>query len=173
MTWRTRARTATRLASSQAGNSRACSLEIRRTHWRECKPKSTAPIGERTRVRAIGPAKRSPRFSTSTSRTKCKKNAAKACLRLGLPQRLSKCCKNRAQQPEAVTVTWSLLATAWKERRFKMNWISDLPQSLSITAAQLRQDCCMSTCRSAVPLRKGGLLASPPSRRALPLCAAR
>jgi hypothetical protein len=39
-----------------------------------------------------------------------------------------------------------------------MNWISDLPQSLSITAAQLRHECCMSTCRSAVPLIKGGLL---------------
>ncbi len=39
-----------------------------------------------------------------------------------------------------------------------MNLISDLPQSLLITAAQLLHKCCMSTCRSAVPLRKGGLL---------------
>jgi hypothetical protein len=39
-----------------------------------------------------------------------------------------------------------------------MNRISDLPQFLSITAAQLLHDCGMSICRSAVPLRKGGLL---------------
>jgi len=37
-----------------------------------------------------------------------------------------------------------------------MNWNSKLPQSL--TPAQLRRNCCMSTCRSAVPLRKGELL---------------
>jgi hypothetical protein len=32
---------------------------------------------------------------------------------------------------------------------------SDLPQSLSITAAQLLHNCCMSTCRSSSPLKKG------------------
>jgi hypothetical protein len=41
-----------------------------------------------------------------------------------------------------------------------MNWNSKLPQSLSITAAQLRRNCCMSTCRSAVPLSKGGTAAA-------------
>ena len=51
--------------------------------------------------------------------------------------KLSKCCQNQAQRPEAVTATRWLLATAWKERPLKMNWISNLPQSLSITAAQL------------------------------------
>jgi hypothetical protein len=44
--------------------------------------------------------------------TRFRKNAAKACLRLGLPQRLSKCCQNQAQRPEAVTATRWLLATA-------------------------------------------------------------
>jgi hypothetical protein len=63
-------------------------------------------------VRGIGPAKLSPPLLTSTYLTKFRKNAAKACLRLGLPQRLSKCCQNQAQRPEAVTATRWLLATA-------------------------------------------------------------
>src|ERR1700730_11755798 len=106
----------TRLALPQAGNCRASLPATHRTHWRKCKPKSIAPIGDMTHVRGIGPAKLSPPLLTSTYLTKFRKNAAKACMRLGLPQRLSKCCQNQAQRPEAVTATRWLLATAERER---------------------------------------------------------
>jgi hypothetical protein len=46
-----------------------------------------------------------PSLSTSTFRTRGKKSASKDCCKHGLIRKLSKCCKNQAQQPEAASVT--------------------------------------------------------------------
>jgi hypothetical protein len=44
----------TKLALPQVGNYRASLPATHRTHWRECKPKSIAPIGDMTHVQVIG-----------------------------------------------------------------------------------------------------------------------